>query len=129
MDGRLRVSRPKYLELVRRLALVGSTVAPAVIAACGGSGTPANTGGTSVAAPSASASSTSAGGEPVKDFTVGGGPCRCSWDPEATAAPRVCKRGEINYAGNKCIPGSHPSYDEGYYPPAVGPLPPPDLAV
>lgn len=123
----MRISRPKYLELVRRLALVGSTVAPAMLAACGGSTTPPSTGGTSVA-PSTSASATSVSSEPTKDVTAGSGPCRCSWDPEATAAPRVCKRGEMNYAGSRCIPGSHPSYDEGYYPPAVGPLSPPDLA-
>jgi len=124
----MRVSRPKYLELVRRLALVGSTVAPAWIAACGGSANPPVTGGTSVAPPSSSASTTSTSESTGGDFTAGGGACRCSWDPDAAAAPRVCKRGEINYAGNKCIPGSHPSYEEGYYPPAVGPLPPPELA-
>lgn len=124
----MRISRPKYLELVRRLALVGSTVAPAVMAACGGSSGPANTGGTSLPAPSTSASSASTStGDSGKDVTVGGGPCRCSWDPDATAAPRVCKKGEMNYAGNRCVPGSHPSYDEGYYPPAVGPLFPPEL--
>lgn len=128
----MRVSRPKYLELVRRLALVGSTVAPAMMAACGGSTTGVNTGGASVAAPSASASTSSSSStsasDPTGDFTAGGGPCRCSWEPDANAAPRVCKRGEINYAGNKCVPGSHPTYEEGYYPPAVGPLAPPEMA-
>jgi hypothetical protein len=62
------------------------------------------------------------------DPTVGTGPCRCSWDTNASAAPRVCKKGQVNYEGQACIPGGGTPSDEGdlYLP--GGPLPPPDLS-
>ena len=123
-------SRDQFLDYASRLALVTGPVAPA-LAACSGSNT--NT-ATPIAptTPSASTSSTAVSESPPhKDITAGGGPCRCSWDTNGAAAPRVCKKGEMNYEGTACIPGGGNSYDEGgYYPPPVpGPLPPPDLAV
>jgi hypothetical protein len=56
------------------------------------------------------------------DPTEGSGKCRCSWDNNANAAPRVCKKGELAYNGGVCVAGSRPKY-----PIAIGPLPPPDL--
>lgn len=56
------------------------------------------------------------------DPTEGTGTCRCSWDNNAAAAPRVCKKGELAYNGGACVPGTRPKY-----PIAIGPLPPPDL--
>lgn len=56
------------------------------------------------------------------DPTEGSGKCRCSWDTNANAAPRVCKKGEPSYHGGTCVAGSRPKY-----PIAIGPLPPPDL--
>jgi hypothetical protein len=54
------------------------------------------------------------------------GPCRCSWDTNAQAAPRVCKRGEINYEGQACVAGG--GGDRGEWDrPIKGPLPPPEL--
>jgi hypothetical protein len=117
---RLTISRTRFLEVARRLALV----APA-LTACAGSNTPATN-----ASHSPATSQTSAAGDdqPPPDPTVGGGPCRCSWDGNAAAASRVCKRGEINYDGESCIPGvDHEPTDEGYGMPVPGPLPPPDL--
>ncbi|MBI2392590.1 MAG: hypothetical protein HYV09_23600 [Deltaproteobacteria bacterium] len=105
----VRVTRHKYLELVRRIALLTSTATP-MLGACGGPPAPvaSTTAPTPSAAPAESATST--GG----DATAGGGPCRCSWETNPDAAPRVCKRGEMNHEGRRCIPGVHPSYDEGY---------------
>lgn len=56
------------------------------------------------------------------DPTEGYGKCRCSWDTNANAAPRVCKKGEVSYNGGACVRGARPKY-----PIAIGPLPPPDL--
>ena len=56
------------------------------------------------------------------DPTDGVGKCRCSWDTNATGAPRVCKKGELTYRGETCVAGRRPKY-----PIAIGPLPPPDL--
>ena len=58
------------------------------------------------------------------DPTDGVGKCRCSWDTNANAAPRVCKKNEIAYNGGYCKPGARPKY-----PIAIGPLPPPDLTL
>jgi hypothetical protein len=120
------VSRPKFLELVQRLAFVGCTAVPGLVA-CASSAPAPNTGGTSAPAPTASAEPT---GEVQSDPTVGSGPCRCSWETNATLAPRVCKSGEIDHEGKACIRATDhgPSGEGGYYPmPMKGPLPPPDL--
>ena len=113
------VSRSRFLDIARALALVSP------LAACGGTAPLANSGGEGTnAAPSASTSA------PVKeggaDPTAGSGPCRCSWNSNAAAAPRVCKKGEPSYEGAPCIPGNHPSYEGGMMPP-IGPLAPPEL--
>ncbi len=101
---------PKFLSFARRLALLTPTVV-----GCGSS-TPAPT---VIEAPPATSASSEA---PV---SVGTGPCRCSWDTDANAAPRVCKKGEVNHAGEACVPKSHPKYPDY----VEGPLPPPDLAL
>jgi len=125
----MNIARDKFLSVARHLALVTSTAAPA-LAACSGSS--ANTATT---VPTARASESSAVSEspPPGDVTAGSGPCRCSWDTNGAAAPRVCKKGEVNYDGVACVPGGgNTSYDEGGYyppPPVPGPLPPPDLSV
>ncbi|MGZ3424838.1 MAG: hypothetical protein ACXVEF_43345 [Polyangiales bacterium] len=121
----MRVSRPKFLELVQRLAFVGCTAVPGLVA-CTSSSPPANTGGTSAPSTTASAEPT---GEIPKDPTVGSGPCRCSWETNAALAPRVCKKGEIDHEGKACIPGGdHGPGGEGGYPmPVPGPQLPPDL--
>lgn len=120
------VGRDKFLSFARRLALV-SSVSPALLA-CGGSNT--NTATTTTPAPTTSSSNVSPEPPPPADATAGSGPCRCSWDTDAAAAPRVCKKNEVNYAGYACIPGHGPSYGEGGMGPmpVPGPLPPPDLA-
>lgn len=127
----MKISRDRFLSFARRIALVTSTAAPAV-SACSGSNTNTATTTTPIATTSASPTSTSTSASPPPgDITAGSGPCRCSWDTNGAAAPRVCKKGEINYEGVACIPGGGTSYGEGgYYPPPVpGPLPPPDLPV
>lgn len=124
----MEISRARFLAFARRIALVTGTVSPA-LAACAGS-----TSGSGPSAPVASATSSASSAsdavsESPPDYTAGSGPCRCSWDTNAAAASRVCKKGEINYAGDACIPAGGPSYGEGggYPPPMKGPLPPPDL--
>ena len=76
-------------------------------------------------APQASPAATNSAATPVAtvDPTVGDGPCRCSWETNAAAAPRVCKKGEKSHTGDACVAGEHgpKSY------PMEGPLPPPDL--
>jgi hypothetical protein len=112
------VSTPaRYLRFVQSLSLVSS----AIVAGCGGS-TPPTT--TPVTSPSTTAT-TVATNEPIPVPTGGEGPCRCSWDTNQQAAPRVCKRGETNYDGAVCQPSAR-SYYNNY--PVMGPLPPPDLA-
>lgn len=125
----MNISRDRFLSFARRIALVTSTAAPAV-AACSGSNT--NTASTTTPIPTTSASpTTTSPSPPPGDITAGTGPCRCSWDTNQDAAPRVCKKGEINYDGVACIPGGGTSYGEGgsYPMPVPGPLPPPDLPV
>ncbi len=122
------LSRAKFLLFARRIALVTGTVTPA-LAACAGS---TSSGGATAPVASASNQGVSAtdaavAEPPPQDVTSGTGPCRCSWDTNGAAAPRVCKKGEINYAGARCVPGTGPSYGEGYGPVMKGPLPPPDL--
>ncbi len=115
----LTVSRQRFLDVARALALVSP-----LAAACGGAATPlANSGGGT--APSASASAST----PVTEGpSTGSGPCRCSWDTNQAAAPRVCKKGEPSYEGVPCVPGQHYPGGEGYLdPPTLGPLAPPDL--
>lgn len=127
----MNISRDRFLSFARHLALVTSTAAPA-LAACSGSSS--NTAVTTVPTARASESSTTTSSEPPPgDITAGSGPCRCSWDGNKDAAPRVCKKGEVNYDGIKCIPGYGNGGDDegGYYPPppVPGPLPPPDFPV
>lgn len=115
------MSRPAgFLTFVRRLALL----TPA-LAACSGS-TPGTAITSAPPAPSTTASAVSSTAPP-HDVTAGSGPCRCSWDTDGNAAPRVCKKGELNYANVACVPGVSPPIDDEALP--VGPLPPPDLAV
>jgi len=124
----MNVSRDKFLAFARRIALVTSTAAPALTACSGSTGNTATP--ITPTTPSSASSNATSESPPHKDITAGSGPCRCSWDTNAAAAPRVCKKGEINYEGTACIPGVGTSYEEGgYYPPVPGPLPPPDLAV
>jgi len=117
----MNVSRPKFLAFARKLALLTSTAAPTLVA-CASSQPPV----TNASPATSTTTAATATGEPASDPTVGGGPCRCSWDTNAAAAPRVCKKGEVNYDGDKCVPGSHSGDYEGG-PVMKGPLPPPDL--
>lgn len=118
----MEIRRDKFLSFARRLALL----TPA-LAACGGSTT--NTQPAVVTSPSSTSSgATSPPGTPPTDATAGSGPCRCSWDTNGAAAPRVCKKGQVNYEGSACIPGGGTSYGEGSMGPVPGPLPPPDLS-
>jgi hypothetical protein len=114
------LSRPKVLALARKLALLTS---PALVA-CASSSPPTVIQPSPVASTTPAASAT--GESPQSDPTAGSEPCRCSWDTNASAAPRVCKKGEVNYDGEKCIPGQHYGGYEGG-PVMKGPLPPPDL--
>jgi hypothetical protein len=123
----MNVRRDKFLSFARHLALLGVSGVSPMMMACGAS----NTGPTTTTAPGTSSSNVSTS-PPPGDATAGSGPCRCSWDTNASAAPRVCKKGEINYDGDACIPGhGGPSYGEGGMGPmpVPGPLPPPDLAI
>jgi hypothetical protein len=99
---------PKFLSFARRLALL----TPTVVGCASSTPAPSNT--------IAPVPMTSASSEPV----AADGPCRCSWDTDANAAARVCKKGEINHAGQACVPKPHPKYPDM----VEGPLPPPDLA-
>ena len=119
------LSRPKFLAFARKLALLTSTTAPTLVA-CASSSPPPVIQPSPVASTTTAATSTS--DTTPSDPTVGSAPCRCSWDTNASAAPRVCKKGEVNYEGDKCIPGQHYGGYEGG-PVMKGPLPPPDLPV
>jgi hypothetical protein len=116
------VARDKFLSFARHLALLGASP---LMMACGAS----NTGPTTTTTTPATSSSNVSNSPPPVDVTAGSGPCRCSWDTNASAAPRVCKKGEMNYDGDRCIPGGGNSYGEGGMGPmpVPGPLPPPDL--
>jgi len=115
---------PHYLRVA--LALSSATMA-----GCGGgtkaASTPTTVSGGDAGASETNGTATSIGGDgpisKVDDYTGGEGPCRCSWDTNATAAPRVCKKGETSYSGAYCLPRKRPKY----YPPVIGPLNPPDL--
>lgn len=107
----------RYLRFARSLALVTGPLA----VSCGGAQpAPASP------APLASAqSSTTVTNDPPPPPVEGDGPCRCSWDRNQQAAPRVCKRGQIDYQGKACLP---PGRDvEEWNVPVKGPLPPPEL--
>ncbi len=109
----------RFLAFTRKLALL----TPA-LAGCGASAPPPAETAVSPPAPSQAASTTAT--EPPSTPTtepVATGPCRCSWDTNANAAGRVCKKGEPNYEGHTCVAASHPKYNG----PVKGPLPPPDL--
>jgi hypothetical protein len=111
------ISRPKFLAFARKLALLTSTVAPTLVA-CASAPPPVNNPSpVSTTAPAATVADPS--GDP-------GAPSRCSWDTNASAAPRVCKKGEMHYDGERCVPASHSGEEEGG-PIMKGPLPPPDL--
>ncbi len=119
----------RILRFVRGLAFPGGGAVIAV--ACGG-GQP---GPVAPGAPSASTSASTSPSSttatvatvdaPVDDPTAGGGPCRCSWNTNPNAAPRVCKKGETSVGGQVCQPGNH---KKKYPYPVVGPLYPPDLS-
>ena len=115
------MDRDRFLSFARRLALVGS-VSPM---ACAGSNATTTT--TTTAPTTTASSTTSSNDSPPSDATAGSGSCRCSWDTDATSAPRVCKKGEVNYAGYACIPGGGNSYSEGGGMPVPGTVPPPEL--
>ena len=102
------MTTPKFLLFARRLALLTPT-----LVGCGSSTPPPP-----IAVAPPPATTTSSTSEPIAE-----GPCRCSWDTDANAAPRVCKKGEINHQGQACVPKSHPKYPDY----VEGPLPPPDL--
>jgi hypothetical protein len=105
----------RFLAFTRKLALL----TPA-LAGCG-SAPPPPPPTVSPPAPTTTATTTAeTTSEPVTS-----GPCRCSWDNNAAAANRVCKKGETNYEGQACVAASHPKYNG----PVKGPLPPPDLPV
>ncbi|MBL8718296.1 MAG: hypothetical protein JNL79_20110 [Myxococcales bacterium] len=116
----------RILRFVRGLALPGSGAVIAV--ACGG-GQPEPTVPTASSASASSASATTTTvatvDTPADDPTAGVGPCRCSWNTNPNAAPRVCKKGETSAGGQVCQPGNHKKYK---YPPVVGPLDPPELS-
>ncbi len=108
MLGRLIVSRERFLALAQKLALATS---------CAGSFS-ACAGGSDAAppplAPLPKPSVTSAAAAPAETVDPmpmpSDGPCRCSWDPNASKAPRVCKKGEENYEGIACLPRA-PSFE------------------
>ena len=102
----------RYLAFVQRLALLTP------IAGCASTPPPATSPSTVAPAPSPMPSS-----EPTNEPVSENSTCRWSWDTVATAAPRVCKKGELNYQGQVCAPASHPKWNG----PVKGPLPPPDL--
>lgn len=104
----------KFLLFARRLALLTPT-----LAGCASS-TSAPASNTIAPPPTTTATTATTEAQPPES-----GPCRCSWESDASAAPRVCKKGETNHAGEACIPKSHPKYPDM----VEGPLPPPDLAV
>jgi len=114
-----RIARAKFLSFARRLALV-TTYGSAPILACGGGSSNAPPATLPSSSPSSSTGSVPTGSDTSSMATDG--PCRCSWDTNASSAPRVCKKGEPNYEGVKCIPGTHPTPID-----IEGPLPPPDL--
>ena len=120
----------RAVRFARSLALVSAST---VASACGGARTPAPA---PAPMPSASASSAGNGGTQVTSdesptSMPNDGPCRCSWDTNGQAAPRVCKKGEPNYEGTACVAGGGPGYYGGrkYPMPVPGPLPPPELRV
>ena len=121
MHAESMVCKERFLSFARRLALVTGCSAAPIAACAGGSSGPGPT------PPPQASNSVVASNTSTAEPTPTGGPCRCSWDTNAAAAPRVCKKGEQNYDGVDCIPGgTHPT-GEGYYHPVPGPLPPPDL--
>jgi hypothetical protein len=121
----------RAVRFARSLALLsGSSLGAAFAlssAACGGAQTPSTTSPTPSSSASASATATATEDPRVNAPTDG--PCRCSWDTNADAAPRVCKRGEINFEGTACVPGGGSNYypNKKYPMPVPGPLPPPEL--
>lgn len=124
----------KSLRFLQALALLP---VPAAVTACGPSTTQTSGAQTPNTSSSASASTTTtaanpppsatttsvAEAEPTGDPTAGSGPCRCSWETNAAAAPRVCKKGETSHNGKVCSPGKHYPYSG----PIKGPLDPPEL--
>ncbi len=116
MSSSLPVVRHRFLDIARALALVSP-----LAAACGGGAPLANS---TTAAPTNSASTSPT----AEGVSAGDGPCRCSWDTNAAAAPRVCKKGEPSYEGAPCVPGKHYPSSEYSEPSIKGPLSPPELA-
>lgn len=115
----------RFLSFVRRLALPAEALSVAALAACGGSQpTPSTAPAPSTSTTATGATSGSTTDVAVDDPTAGSGPCRCSWNTNAAAAPRVCKKGETSVDGVVCQPGNH---KKPHYPKVLGPLDPPSL--
>ena len=131
---------PHYLRVA--IALTGGAIG------CGGSNTPPETPKVSTTDDAAVSTSKTSDAEPSvttigkktkaknpdvvddnatsDEYSAGNGPCRCSWDTKASAAPRVCRKGEVAYSGVQCKPNARPKY----YPyPVGGPLSPPELSM
>ena len=126
MRHELKISRNRFLAFAQKLALV-SGCAATPLAACAGSN--ANAPPVAAGGSSASNSAINVATSTATDETPSDAPCRCSWDTNAAAAPRVCKKGEPNYDGVPCK-SYHPTGEGGSYPSpsyTPGPLPPPDL--
>ena len=102
----------KALRFVQALALV-----PAWVPAC--TAPPPREPAPSSVSPSVVP--TTAGSLVAEPPTAGDGPCRCSWETNAAAAPRVCRKGEVSHAGKACVVNAPKSY------PVEGPLAPPTL--
>ncbi len=123
----------RAVRFARSLALASaSTVASAVVAGCGGAQTPSPSSAPASSASGAASrapSATQVSNDEAPQSMPSDGPCRCSWDTNAQAAPRVCKKGEPNYEGTACVPGGGASYygNKKYPMPVPGPLPPPEL--
>jgi hypothetical protein len=115
----MRARRPDHrVKFLRSLALLSGLSGAAAASACGASSRVAS----QPPAASTSASAPDATRVDARPEVDPGAPCRCSWDKDANAAPRVCKRGETAFDGRRCVAsGRQPDIVEG-------PLPPPDFA-
>lgn len=109
---RPRRTDDRRTRFLRSLALLSGVTA----GACGG-GAPTSAVPTAPSASATAVATTTGAPEAPPDAA-----CRCSWDKDATAAPRVCKRGETAFDGRRCL-ASRP-YEPGV---VEGPLPPPSL--
>ncbi len=122
---------PRFVRFAQALAFVGIGCSPApapttASAPPSASGTTSSSSAPATGEPSSKSPTLNTQGADSESGTEGAGPCRCSWDTNATAAGRLCRKSEINYAGDACIPGDRKPKP---HPPIImkGPLPPPDL--